>query len=46
MGEDQLNINIKDVVNITKYDKYEDWSCIKDFDKIMKIYPEWKLADD
>lgn len=30
----KLNINIKEVVNITKYDKYEDWSCIKDFEEI------------
>lgn len=30
----KLSIGIKEVVKVTKYDEYEDWSCIKDYDKI------------
>lgn len=30
----KLSIGIKEVVKATRYDEYEDWSCIKDFDKI------------
>ena len=30
----KLGIGIKEMVEVTEYDRYEDWSCIKDFDKI------------
>jgi len=30
----KLGVGIKRVVNATEYDRYEDWSCIRDFDNI------------
>lgn len=41
----KLSIGIKEVVKATRYDKYEDWSCIKDFDKITDP-DELQLLDE
>ncbi len=30
----KLEVSIKEIVNVTAYDKYEDWSCIADFERI------------
>lgn len=41
----KLGIGIKEMVEITEYDRYEDWSCIKDFDKITDP-DELQLLDE
>lgn len=41
----KLGVGIKEVVKATKYDEYEDWSCIKDFDKIT-IPNQLQLLDE
>lgn len=41
----KLGIGIKEMVEVTEYDRYEDWSCIKDFDKITDP-DELQLLDE
>lgn len=41
----KLGISIKEMVEITEYDRYEDWFCIKDFDKITDP-DELQLLDE
>lgn len=41
----KLGIGIKEVVKATEYDKYEDWSCIRDYDKITDP-DELQLLDE
>lgn len=41
----KLGIGIKEMVEATEYDRYEDWSCIKDFDKITDP-DELQLLDE
>lgn len=41
----KLGIGIKEIVEVTEYDRYEDWSCIKDFDKITDP-DELQLLDE
>ncbi len=41
----KLGIDIKEMVEVTEYDRYEDWSCIKDFDKITDP-DELQLLDE
>ena len=41
----KLGVDIKEVVNVTKYDQYEDWSCIKDYEEITDP-DELQLLDE
>lgn len=41
----KLGIGIKEMVEVTEYDRYEDWSCIKNFDKITDP-DELQLLDE
>lgn len=41
----KLGIGIKEMVEVTEYDRYEDWSCIKYFDKITDP-DELQLLDE
>lgn len=41
----KLGISIKEIVKITEYDRYEDWSCIKDFERITDP-DELQLLDE
>lgn len=45
----KLGVGIKDVVEITKYNEYEDWFCIKDYDEItdpdqLQLLDEYKTV--
>lgn len=45
----KLGVGIKEVVKATKYDEYEDWSCIKDYDNItdpdqLQLLDEYRTA--